>query len=52
MARPYIGSAPFDWPSSATLVGDGTPHRLGRALVLAVDVDDEPVGELRPPVRG
>jgi sugar lactone lactonase YvrE len=58
--RPFTGDAPFDSPSSATLVGDGKllvtnlTYFTGsseRALVLSVHVDDEPVPDLRPAVR-
>lgn len=58
--RPYTDAAPFDSPSSATLIGDGAllvtnlTYFTGsseRALVLSVHVDDEPVRDLRPAVR-
>ena len=59
-SRPYTDEAPFDSPSSATLIGDGAllvtnlTYFTGsseRALVLSVHVDDEPVRDLRPAVR-
>ena len=58
--RPYSGPAPFDSPSSATLVGGGKllvtnltyfTGSAERALVLSVHVGDEPVPDLRPAVR-
>ena len=58
--RPKTGTAPFDSPSSATLVGGGRllvtnlTYFTGspeRALVLSVHVGDEPVRDLRPAVR-
>ncbi len=58
--RPFTGPAPFDSPSSATLVGGGKllvtnlTYFTGspeRALVLSVHVGDEPVADLRPAVR-
>ena len=58
--RPYNGAAPFDSPSSATLVGGGRllvtnltyfTGSAERALVLSVHVGDEPVWDLRPAVR-
>ena len=59
--RPKEGPAPFDSPSSATLVGGGRllvtnltyfTSRASNALVLSVHVGDEPVPDLRPVVRG
>lgn len=59
--RPKDGPAPFDAPSSATLVGGGRllvtnltyfTSRPENALVLSVHVADEPVPDLRPVVRG
>ena len=58
--RPYTGPAPFDAPSSATLVGGGKllvtnltyfTGSAERALVLSVHVGDEPLADLRPAVR-
>jgi hypothetical protein len=58
--RPLTGDAPFDSPSSATLVGGGRllvtnltyfTGSAERALVLSVHVGDEPVPDLRPAVR-
>lgn len=58
--RPRTGAAPFDAPSSATLVGGGRllvtnlTYVTGspeRALVLDVHVGDAPVPDLRPAVR-
>ena len=58
--RPLTGAAPFDAPSSATLVGGGKllvtnltyfTGSAERALVLSVHVGDEPVPDLRPAVR-
>lgn len=58
--RPVGGAAPFDSPSSATLVGGGRllvtnltyfTGSAANALVLSVHVGDEPVAALRPVVR-
>ena len=58
--RPYTGAAPFDSPSSATLVGAGKllvtnltyfTSSPERTLVLSVHVGDEPVPDLRPAIR-
>jgi sugar lactone lactonase YvrE len=58
--RPLTGDAPFDSPSSATLIGGGRllvtnltyfTGSPARALVLSVHVGDEPVKDLRPAVR-
>jgi sugar lactone lactonase YvrE len=60
LTRPKTGPAPFDSPSSATLVGGGRllvtnltyfTSRAENALVLSVHVGDEPVPDLRPVVR-
>ena len=59
-SRPKDGPAPFDSPSSATLVGGGRllvtnltyfTSRPENTLVLSVHVADEPVPDLRPVVR-
>ena len=60
IVRPKAGPAPFDAPSSATLVGGGKllvtnltyfTGSAERALVLQVHVGDEPVRDHRPLVR-
>ena len=58
--RPVSGPAPYDSPSSATLIGGGRllitnltyfTDAPANALVLSVQVGDEPVAGLRPAVR-